>query len=181
MDEPGTGTDTTRSERPPASRGGWARPIAFLVVGVVVGAGLSAWIGWQAMPGMVITVHESKYPDVEQTCEALKTAIEAEGFHCKGILNLNKAMAKHGVDLDRQVRVVQFGRAVSASEMLRNRPEASALMPCGFGVYEGDDGRVHISGMNRGSIGKMLGGTIASVMGEQVAHDLSKALDDHIQ
>jgi len=181
MDESGTGTGTTRDERPSARRGRWALPIAFLVLGVLVGAGLTAWIGWQATRGMMLTVHKSKYQDVEQTCEALKTAIEAEGFHCKGILNLNKAMAKHGVDLDRQVRVVQFGRAVSACEMLKDNPEASALMPCGFGVYEGDDGSVHISGMNRGLIGKMLGGTIASVMDEKVARDLRKALHEHVQ
>jgi len=181
MDEAGTGTGSTRDERPSGSHGRWALSIVFLVLGLLAGAGLTAWIGWWAMPGMMLTVHESKYQDVEQTCEALKPAIEAEGFHCKGILNLNKAMAKHGVHLNRQVRVVQFGRAVSAHEMLEDNPEASALMPCGFGVYEGDDGRVHISGVNRGLIGKLLGGTIASVMGEKVAQDLRKALHDHVQ
>jgi len=35
--------------------------------------------------------------------------------------------------------------------------------------------------MNRGLIGKMLGGTIASVMGGKVAQDLRKALHNHVQ
>jgi len=181
MTESGTGTGTTGGARLSAGRGRWALPAAFLVLGLLAGAGLTALTEWQAMPEGMLTIHESKYQDVDQTCEALKTAIEAEGFHCKGILNLNKAMAKHEVHLDRQVRVVQFGRAVSACEMLKDNPEASALMPCGFGVYEGSDGRVHISGVNRGLIGKMLGGTIASVMGDKVAPDLRKALHDHVQ
>ena len=159
-----------------------------LAAGAVLIAGLSgcksvlgALSGRRSASGGMVTVHQSKYQDVDQTCDALKPAIEAQGFGFKGILNLNNAMAKHGVHLDRQVRVVQFGRAVSAREMLKDYPAASAFMPCRFGVYEGDDGRVHISEMNRGCIGKMLGGTMATVMGGQVAEDLRKALRDHVK
>ena len=181
MDESETGTGTTRDERPSASRGRWAPPAALRALGILAGMGLATLIGCSPMPRRILTVHESKYQDVDQTCEALKAAIEAEGFTCKGILNLNKSMAKHGVHLDRQVRVVQFGRAASAHDLLKDNPETSALMPCGFGVYEGDDGRVYISGVNRGLIGKRLGGTAARVMGEQVAQDLAKALHDHVR
>ena len=171
----------TPDEKPSAIGSKWPLPMALLALGVLVGVGLAAWLERPAQPEKMLTVHESKYQDVDQTCEALKSAIEAQGLTCKGILNLNRSMAKHGVHLDRQVRVVQFGRAVSAHAMLKDNPEASALLPCGLGVYEGDDGRVYISGINRALIGKMLGGTIASVIGEQVAQDLSKALQGHVR
>ncbi|KPK51081.1 MAG: hypothetical protein AMK72_00585 [Planctomycetes bacterium SM23_25] len=136
------------------------------------------------MPGRMVTVHESAYRDVDRTCEALRAAIEAQGFTCKGVLNLNQSMAKHGVHLDRQVRVVQFGRAEYAHDMLTDTPEVSAFMPCAFGVYEGDDGKIHVSGMNRALMAQMFGGTVADVMGKRVARDeaaIFKALEHDAQ
>ncbi len=181
MDQTDAETGAARDERLSARPSRWALPVAFLVLGVLAGAGLTGLIGWQAISSRMLDVYESKHGDVDKTCQALEVAIEAQGFTCKGILNLNKSMAKHGVHLDRQVRVVQFGRASSAHDMLKDNPEASALMPCGFGVYEGDDGKCHISGMNRGLIGKMLGGAVAEVMGERVADDLRTALHDQVR
>ena len=181
MNESDTGIDTTRDKRPPAIRNRWARPIAFLVLGVPAGVGLAALLGRKPGPVMMLTVHESKYEDVDQTCEALKAAIESQGLNCPAIRNLNKSMAKHGVHLDRQVRVVEFCKAEYAHDMLKDNPEVSALMPCAFGVYEGDDGKVHISGMNPGLIGKMFGGTIAKVMGERVAQDEARILETHVR
>ena len=155
-----------------------------LLVACVAGAGLMVLCGCQSTTGRMVTVRQSAYRDVDQTCEALKGAIEAQGFHCKGILNLNQAMAKHGVHLDRQVRVVQFGRAAYAHDMLVDTPEVSAFMPCAFGVYEGDDGKVHVSGMNRALMARMFGGTVADVMGKRVARDeaaIFKALERDAQ
>ena len=51
--------------------------------------------------------------------------------------------------------------------------------PCPPGyscVYEGDDGAGHISGMNTGMMGTMMGGNIAAVMGDKVAADEKKIL-----
>ncbi|MFO8013574.1 MAG: DUF302 domain-containing protein [Phycisphaerae bacterium] len=151
-----------------------------LLVACVAGGALVALSGCRPTNARMATVHESAYRDVDQTCEALKGAIEAQGFHCKGVLNLNQAMAKHGVHLDRQVRVVQFGRAEYAHAMLADTPEVSAFMPCAFGVYEGDDGKVHVSGMNRAVMAEMFGGTVAEVMRTRVAPDeaaIFKALE----
>jgi uncharacterized protein (DUF302 family) len=127
----------------------------------------------------MLTVYETKYPDVDQACEALKAAIEAKGFTCKAILDLNGSMGKHGVRLDRQVRVVEFGKAAFAHDMLQDNPEVSGLLPCGFGVYEGNDERIYISHMNWGPVGTMLGGAIAEIMGEQVAQEMAEALQSH--
>jgi hypothetical protein len=49
-------------------------------------------------------------------------------------------------------------------------------MPCAWGVYEGDDGRVYITGMNMGLMGKMFGGNIAKVMGGSVSKDEARML-----
>lgn len=142
-----------------------------VLMGCMVGLGLTVVAGCQSTAERMVTVHRSAYEDVDQTCEVLEQAIEAEGFHCKGILNLNRAVGKHGVELDRQVRIVQFGRPEYAQRMLADSPEVCALMPCAFGVYEGDDGGIYVSGMNRELMARMFGGTVAEVMSERVARD----------
>jgi len=177
-------TDPVFGKKRPASSGKWKPSIILMLVGLVTGTGLMALSGCQSMSGRMVTVRESAYRDVDQTCEALKAAIEAQGFHCKAILNLDQARAKHGVHLDRQVRVVQFGRAEYAHDMLADTPEVSAFMPCAFGVYEGDDGKVHVSGMNRALMARMFGGAVADVMGKRVARDeaaIFKALERDAQ
>jgi len=135
-----------------------------------------AFAGWKAMPGMMLTVHESRYQDVDRTCEELKKAIESNGWDCPAIRDMNKSMAKHGVQFERPVRIVELCKADYAKRVLSTNPEVSTLMPCAWGVYEGPDGKVHISGMNMGLMGKMFGGTIAEVMGGQVSADERKIL-----
>ncbi len=181
MRESETVTDTALDKRVSANSGKSKPPIIFMLVGLVTGAGLIALSGCQSMSATTVTVHESKYQDVDQTCEALKTAIESQGLHCPAIRNLNKSMTKHGVHLDRQVRVVEFCKADYAYDMLTDKPEVCTLMPCTFGVYEGDDGRIYISGMNQRLMGKVFGGTIAKVIGERVAQDEARILNPHVR
>ena len=89
---------------------------------------------------------------------------------------MNKAMAKSGVQMDNQVRIVELCNAKYAKDILTTNPEVSTLMPCAWGVYKGKDGKVYISGMNMGLMGKMFGGNIARVMGESVSQDEEKML-----
>ena len=152
-------------------RNRWGFPVLCLLVGILLGAGTTALVAWKAMPGMMLTVHESKYSDVASTCEQLKKAIEANGWHCPAIRDMNKAMARHGIQFDRPVRIVELCKADYAKRVLSTNPEVSTLMPCAWGVYEGADGKVYVSGMNMGLMGKMFGGTIAEVMGGKVSKD----------
>ena len=94
---------------------------------------------------------------------------------------MNKSMTKQGVQHGQPVRVVELCQANYAHDVLGGNPEVSTLMPCAFGVYEGADGKVYISGMNTGLIGKMFGGKIAEVMGVKVSRDEEKILEGIIQ
>jgi len=156
-------------------------PVLWLLGGILIGAGITAFVGWKAMPSMMLTVHESKFPDVARTCEELKKAIEANGWSCPAIREMNKSMARHGVEFDRPVRIVELCKASYAKSVLSTNPEVSTLMPCAWGVYEGPDGKVYISGMNMGLMGKMFGGTIAEVMGGQVSADEHKILESVVK
>jgi len=152
-----------------------------LILGVFLGIALAALTGWATMPNMMLMVHQSKYPDVDLTCEKLKSAIETAGWTCPAIRDMNKSMAKLGVRHDRPVRIVELCQADYAHDILDGNPEVSTLMPCAFGVYEGADGKVYISGMNTGLMGKMFGGKIAEVMGNKVSQDEEKILETIIQ
>jgi uncharacterized protein (DUF302 family) len=146
------------------------------ISGLIVGVVLVGTIGWWSMPGMMLAVHQSRFDTVEETCTQLKSAIEANGWQSPAIRNMNKAMAEHGVQMDKPVRIVELCNATYARDILMTNPEVSTLMPCAWGVYEGKDGRIYISGMNMGLMGKMFGGNIAKVMGTAVSKDEARML-----
>jgi uncharacterized protein (DUF302 family) len=144
----------------------------FLAGALAIGIG-----AWQVMPSMMLEVRESPYDSVEETCDRLATAIEDKGWSNQAIRNMNASMAEHGVELDRPVRVVELCNAYHARTVLDANPEVSTMMPCAWGVYEGEDGSVYVSGMNMGLMGRLFGGTIAEVMGNVVAREEEKMLD----
>lgn len=156
----------------PANHGMLTQPIIPRFALLLAGAGVFMAAGCQsALPRHTMALHESVYPDVDRTCAALKPAIEAQGLQCLGIRNMNQSMAKYGVHLERQVRVVEFCRADYAHDMLKETPEVCTLMPCTFGVFQGHAGRVYISTMNQQMMSTLSGSAIARVMGERVAND----------
>ncbi|MBN2325670.1 MAG: DUF302 domain-containing protein [Candidatus Omnitrophica bacterium] len=146
------------------------------MVGLVMAVGLMALSGCQSMSAKEITLYPSKYQDIDQTCEALKTAIETQGFQCPAIRNLNQSIGGRHPYLDRQIRVVEFYKADYAHDMLNDNPEVCALMPCAFGVFEGKDHKIYISSQNQRFISEMPGCTLARVIDEYVGRDQAKIL-----
>ncbi|MGV8058754.1 MAG: DUF302 domain-containing protein [Smithellaceae bacterium] len=155
--------------------------IAFFVLGLIVGVLLTAVIVWLSMPKLMLVTHQSKYQTVEETCQQLKTAIEANEWSCPAIRDMNMTVSKQGVQMDRRVMIVELCKAEYAKDVLSTNPEVSTLIPCAWGVYEGDDGNVYITGMNMGLMGKMFGGNIAKVMGASVAKDEKQMLKNIIR
>ena len=148
--------------------------IAGLVLGVILcGGGM-----FLMMPKMMLTIHQSRFDTIEETCAQLQKAIEKNGWSCPAIRDMKTAMAKHGVSFPNNAKIVELCKAEYAKEVLLTNPEVLTLMPCAWGVYKGPDGKVYISGMNMGLMGKMFGGTIAKVMGTSVAADEKKMFAD---
>lgn len=144
--------------------------------GVIAGTILCGVLMFTMMPGMMLSIHQSKYGTVEETCAALEQAIEDGGWSSPATRDLRKAMAKHGQEFPGEVKIVELCKADYAKKILTTNPEVLTLMPCAWGVYKGKDGNVYISGMNMGLMGKMFGGTIAEVMGGSVARDERRML-----
>lgn len=108
----------------------------------------------------------------DETVTALeKGAAEAEGWSSPGTRDLNAMMARHGVEFGPRVRLVEMCKAPYAAEVLRDDRRMATLMPCAVAVYEDDDGRVWISKLNVGLMGRIFGGTVARVMGIGVARE----------
>jgi uncharacterized protein (DUF302 family) len=155
-----------------SGRTAWIRkPFIAFFTGLIVGVILTSILIWISIPRLMLVEHRSRFGTVEETCERLKIAIEAQGWSVTGIRDINRTLEKQGIKMNRQVRIVELCKAEYAKMLLEKRPEVSTLMPCAWGVYQGDDGMIHISGMNIGLMGKMFGGIMADIMGNRVAAD----------
>lgn len=155
--------------------------VILFISGLIIGMVLVGIIVWLSMPRMMLVARQSRYNSVKETCKQLKIAIESNGWECPAIRNMNMAMGKQGVEMEKQVWIVELCNAEYAKDVLMTNPEVSTLMPCAWGVYKGKDGKIYISGMNMGLMGKMFGGNIAKVMGGSVSKDEEQMLKDVIR
>ena len=151
--------------------------VLWAVAGLVLGTVLTALVGKTAMPRLMLVTTESTFP-YKETVTRIEDAIEREGWSSPGTLNLTKSMNKHGVEFPHRVQVIQLCKPEYAEQVLQSDRYVSSIMPCAISVWEDDDGRVYISKMNTGLMGKMFGGTIAKVMGGPVAADEHRILAD---
>ena len=151
------------------------------VIGALIGAALCSIILFSVMPSMMIATHESRL-GFDETVAALEGSIADNGWVVSAVMDLNKSMAKHGVELEPRVKVVNLCKPEYAKSVLTTDRHMSTMMPCSFAVWEDDDGKVNISKMNMKLMAKMFGGNVEKVMGGKVVADeraiLAKILKD---
>jgi len=141
----------------------------------VAGAALCGVIVWVLMPSMMILTKQSKL-GFDETVAALQKNIEANGWVVSRVADMNKSMAKHGVEFEPRVKLVKLCNAEYAKSILATDRHISVMMPCTLAVWEGDDGKVYLSKMNMGLMARMFGGNVARVMGGKVAKDEEQIL-----
>ncbi|MBD3265068.1 DUF302 domain-containing protein [bacterium] len=147
------------------------------IVGLIAGIAITTVLVIVLMPGMMIVTKQSRF-GFEETVTKIEQGIPAIGWASPGTTNMNKSMAKHGVEFVPRVHVIKMCKPEYAKEVLKSDRYVSCLMPCSVAVWESDDGKVYVSKMNTGLMGKMFGGTIAEVMGNKVSRDEHKLLND---
>jgi len=140
------------------------------LAGLVLGILLAAVAVWLLMPGMMIVSKESSL-SFDETVSAIEKAITDQGWISSGTTDMQLSLAKHGNEFPYQVKIIKLCHPQYAKDVLTTDRYVACLMPCSIAVWEGDDGKVYISKMNTGLMGKMFGGNIATVMGERVARD----------
>ena len=162
------------TETPAASVPG-SHPVRFAAFGALFGFLAAMLLVWVLMKPLMLVTHASPY-GVEETCQRLKASIEANGWRCPAIRDMNAAIEKEGLSMKVPVRIVELCKADYAQDVLETNPEVSTLMPCALGVYE-EDGKVYVTGLNTGLMGKLMGGNVARVMGGGVAMDEAKIME----
>lgn len=152
-----------------------------IAVGVVIGGVLAGMAAWLAAPGLMLTVRPSRLAFAE-TVAAIQDAAATHGWKTPKVYDIQKSLIDAGHADAARVTVLSLCQTDHAYRVLREEAnrKVSAVMPCRVGVYQGDDGRVYVAEINSALIGKMFGGTIATVMGE-VAEEEHAMLKDALE
>ena len=162
--------ETHETSPQPKEKKTYRPALLYVLIGLVAGAFLTGAALVTAMPKMMIVTQESQL-GFDETVAALEKAIPEEGWVVSTVMDMNKSMAKHGVEFGPRVKLVKLCKAEYAQSVLQTDRDVSTLMPCTIAVWEGDDGKVYLSKMNMGLMARMFGGNIAEVMGGRVAQD----------
>ena len=140
------------------------------VVGLIIGILLTIITIVAVMPSMMIVTKETSL-GFDETVTALEKSIVENGWVISTIMDMNKSMAKHGVEFTPRVKLIKLCKPEYAKSVLETDRHISTMMPCTFSVWEGNDGKVYLSKMNMGLMAKIFGGNVAKVMGGDVARE----------
>ena len=152
-----------------------AAGVGFLMGIMMTGIGI-----FTVMPSLMLVTHEAAQ-GYDETITLLSEHIEQSGWNISSVIEMNKSLAKHGVDFQPRVTLLKICHPDYARSILTTNRDVSVMMPCTFSIWENNDGKVYISGMNTGLMGKMFGGNVAHVMGGKVSRDEKQMLADLIK
>ena len=140
------------------------------VIGFIVGMVVLGVTGWNVMPGMMLYEIPSPYT-VTETVDKISANAKAAGWVVAGVKPLHKAVKKHGGHDLSPVMLIDLCQADHAYNILKDdaNKKLSVFMPCTISVYEKNNGQTFVGVMNAELLGKMFGGTIAQIMGVEVA------------
>jgi len=146
------------------------------IIGLAVGVLLSVISIFLMMPSMMIVTQQCRL-GLDETVSALEKSIVENGWVISTITDMNKSMAKHGVEFTPRVKLIKLCKPEYAKSVLETDRHISTIMPCTFSVWQGDDGKTYLSKMNMELMAKMFGGNVARVMGGDVAEEEEKMLE----
>jgi uncharacterized protein (DUF302 family) len=144
------------------------------ILGFVIGVVITAIIGWNIMPGMMLHENPSPY-GLEETVSKIKDSAIKKGWVVPSVKPLHKSILKHGGGEVEPVMLVNLCNANHAYNILHEDENKiiSVFMPCTISVYQKSDGKVYIGTMNAGLLGQMFSGTVAEVMADVAADQQS--------
>lgn len=134
--------------------------------GVIFGVILTAIIGWNVMPMMMVNVTESPYGS-EETVAKIKRNVDAtEGWAISAVRPAHKNLKKMVGGEIPPTYLIDLCDPSYAYDVLKNDADRklSLFMPCTISVYEKSDGKTYVATMNALLLGKMFGGNVAVVM-----------------
>ncbi len=143
------------------------KSIGFLILGLFLGAVVTGVVAFQAAPGQMLAVQESKL-GFEETVSSIEQRAVAAGWVVPKIYDLQASLHKAGHTGIGKLNVISLCQPDHAAKILADdsRKMVTAMMPCRIGVFETSDGAVMVASMNVGLMSKMFGGVIEEVMSE---------------
>ena len=135
------------------------------VIAAVLGAALMLAILFQSAAGIMLMEDEARY-DFDATVEAFRQTTLDKGWKIPTVHDLQETMNSFGKDVEK-VKVFELCHPEHAYLILKQDQErvVSALMPCRIAIYQKRDGKVYVSRLNSGLMGKMMKGVVPEVMG----------------
>ena len=145
-----------------------------IIIGLILGAVLTAAVGWNLMPGMMLKETVSPF-GIDETVSKIKEGVPEKNWVVASVKPLHKSIKKHGGGDLSPVMLVNLCNADHAFSILKNDADKklSVFMPCTISVYEKSDGKAYIGYMNARLLGDMFGGNVAKVMAEVSTDQLS--------
>jgi uncharacterized protein (DUF302 family) len=142
------------------------KTVTSIMTGLVAGVVLAGVAAWVMMPQVMITTHESRL-GFDETLQTLQSTAAAKKWVVPKVYDLQASLKKEGYADMGRLSIISLCQPEYAYNILKNDTDkfVTAVMPCRMGMYETQDGKVMISGMNMGLMSKMFGGNIAKVMG----------------
>jgi len=132
---------------------------------IIAGMILMGLIVWFTMPFLMLIKHKSKL-SYDKTISVLsETLTKNQDWRITTVNDYQKSTVTFGT-LER-VGSINICNPRYAFKILADDKDrgVTAFMPLGLGVYEDKKGKVFVSQLNVKLLGRMFGGTIASVMG----------------
>lgn len=139
--------------------------LLFVLGGIVAGILITSLVAYKAAPSMMLKEAESKY-NFEKSVEVFENTVKQMGWKIPTVHDMQHTMHENGYTVH-SMKVFELCHPDHAYEILKLDDEriVSNMMPCRVSIYEKSDGKTYISWMNTAMMGKMMGGTIAEVMG----------------
>ncbi len=156
--------------------------IAIFILGFIAGVVFLGSAVIIVAPKMMIVSSASRY-DFDETVLRIEQSIQQAGWSHKGTNFMNEEIGmRSGKGLGVRVAGIKLCKASYARDILQDEKArfASCLMPCTISVWESDLGKVYVSKMNTGLMGKLFGGKMAEIMADKVAPQEHEMLKDII-
>ena len=138
--------------------------LLWAIGGLGAGLILAAVVMIVSAPPMMMTESVSQY-DFEETLRVFEQTVADNGWKIPTVHDMQKTMDKYDHEV-LDVMVYELCHPEHASRILKLDDEriVSSMMPCRVSFYKKSDGKVYISRMNSGLVGRLFGGVIAEVM-----------------
>ncbi len=150
------------------------------IAGVIIGILILAAAGFYFMPKLMI-VTKPVTLEYDEAVDLVQQRITENNWVVADVKKMHKSLARHNVDFESRVTLVELCHPQYAKEVLDSRRDISTMMPCTFAIWEDADKKVYLSRMNLGLMARMFGPVVADVMGNKVVADEERMLEGIIE